>query len=76
MLKWLFGSKQKGQKTHKYFVYKNRFNEVKPYEVTLLRSDSQKLEVHDIKAGMSKTFLKINIIGFTFTIASSIEKIC
>ena len=50
-------------KQRQFLVYKNRFDEVKPYEVELLFSNAETLEVFDIVEAKDKTFLKKNILG-------------
>jgi len=59
-----------------YLVYKNRFNEVKPYEVHILETTSSTYEVLDLNAGYEKTFNKDNLLGTfpTFEQATSFAR--
>lgn len=63
MLGKFFGKKPKVKKSGQYLVYKNRFNEVKPYEVEVLHSHEQTLEVFDVIANKTKTFVNDNVLG-------------
>ena len=63
MFSKLFGKNSTGKKQRRYLVYKNRFNEVKPYEIEILVSLGQTLEVFDVIAQKDKTFVKDNILG-------------
>ena len=63
MLRKFFSSSPKSTQKRRFLVYKNRFDEVKPYEVEILISHGDTLEVLDINAAKDKTFLKDNILG-------------
>jgi len=59
-----------------HLVYKNRFNEVKPYTVHILETTSAAYEVLDLNAGYEKTFNKENLLGTfpTFEQASTFAR--
>ena len=76
MFQKLFGKKRRKLAT-RFFVYKNRFNEVKPYEVEVILSAKKSMEVFDVREGKDKTFIKLNILteAKTFEKASKLAKI-
>ena len=53
----------RGQAGETFLVYRNRFNEVKPYRVEVIEADDQAALVWDRDANKSKTFLVRSILA-------------
>ena len=53
---WL--SRPKGDRSSSFLVYRNRFNEVKGYEVEALLKKGDNIKVHDLLEDKLKTFKK------------------
>ena len=52
----------KKNKIH-FFIYINRFNEVKPYEVNILHKHDEEIIVYDLREKKEKTFITENILS-------------
>lgn len=52
----------KKNKNH-FFIYINRFNEVKPYEVNILHKYDEEIIVYDLREKKEKTFITENILS-------------
>ena len=46
-----------------FLVYRNRFNEVKPYQVIIVFDEGSKLTVYDIEQSKMKTFKEVNVLS-------------
>lgn len=46
-----------------FMVYKNRYNEVKPYEIEILSISDDRIKANDIKMGKEKSFILSSIIS-------------
>ena len=74
-LKELFG---RGKETWNendisFLVYKNRFDEVKPYQVAVVFTDDDELDVYDIEENKIKTFKVANILSKCASYDEAIE---
>ena len=74
-LKELFGrpnSSWEGEELS-YLVYKNRFNEVKAYQVVVVFSSDNQLEVYDIEEEKIKTFKTENVLSDCYSFEEATE---
>ena len=56
-----------------FLVYKNRFDEVKPYQVVVLGKDDEELDVYDLEEERVKTFKADNILSSCSSYNEAIE---
>ena len=56
-----------------FLVYKNRFNEVKPYQVEIIFDEKDKIAVRDIDENKMKTFTVENIFSECVSFEEAIE---
>ena len=57
-----------------FLVYKNRFNEVKPYSVEIIAESDEYIDIYDKEEDKVKTFKKINILSKNANFKEAIKK--
>jgi NAD-dependent DNA ligase len=75
LLKELFDRKVEtlNEEDVSFLVYKNRFNEIKPYQVEIIFDEKDKIAVRDIDENKMKTFTVENILSECGSFEEAIE---